>query len=376
MNGFSWLVLWMILAGQSETVRGRLFVQAHIERYGVTHDSTLENRRHREAVIRQLGFGGVGIPFEWFRIEPDRGTFDWRRTDSIVNELADQGLGAYGLLTYSPRWAVPPEIAAKPRSESHRPVVDGSSAKGDTAFARFAAAAARRYHGRIGRWEVWNEENNPAFWFHVHGDTNVGPSAADYALLFTLAQDSIAKAAPGAEVAVGGLASFSGHTRDLTDELDPSRRVHAEPSHQYLRELLALGVKPSAVAIHPYSVLPPGTRARGESDPIFPTQVVDSVFDVLDAGGLATTNVWVSEWGVDARPELTQAAVDSWYRAGLQYLMCHPRVAFVTLYTLTDPNPNTHFGLLNSDGTNARDGQAVRAALSDWPACPQRASSP
>src|SRR5438034_125240 len=132
----------MMLTAQQDSVRGRLYVQALLQRYGLTGDSTLADRHHREDVIRRLGFAGVGLPFEWFRIEPGQGTWIWGRTDSIVDELAERRLAVYGLLTYSPRWAVPAQIAAKPRSEAHRPVVHGSSAAGDTAFAHFAAETA------------------------------------------------------------------------------------------------------------------------------------------------------------------------------------------------------------------------------------------
>jgi len=369
MIALPWIALWTFLTGQGDVIRGRLFVQAHIARYGVATNSSLQDRQHREDVIGRLGFGGVGLPFEWFRIEAVRGRRSWARTDSIVCELTGRGLRAYGLLAFSPRWAVPPEIAPRPRSEAHRPVVDGSSARGDTAFARFAAEAARRYRGRIDRWEVWNEENHPAFWFDVRNGTNAGPSAPDYATLFVLTRDSILAAVPGAEVAVGGLASFSGHVRDVEDELNPGHQLRAEPSHLYLRALLKLGVRPAAVAIHPYSVVPPGAQVKGEGAPIFPTQVVDSVFDVLDAAGLKTTKAWITEWGVDAARRLSQAEVDSWYRAGLLYLLCHPRISFVTLYTLTDPDPHTHFGLLSDEGIETPDGHAVRVLLAAWPGC-------
>jgi len=224
----------------------------------------------------------------------------------------------------------------------------------------------------VNRWEVWNEENHPFFWFNVAGHTNQGPSARDYVALFTLARDSILAANPQAEVAVGGLASLSGHVRAVTDPLRAGRAIQAFPSHVFLREVLKMGVKPQAVGIHPYSALPPGKPFPGERTPVFPDLVVDSVAAVLDAFALPSTNLWVTEWGVDASPRMDQAAVNSWYGAGLNSLLCDRRIPFVTLHALTDPDPQTHFGLLNDDGSDSRDGVAFRDFLSHWAGCPPR----
>jgi len=350
-----------------------LYVQAFLERYGATASGTLVDRFHREDLVKGMGFGGVRLLFDWDRMQPKRGEWEWGRTDSILEELRERDLRAYGLLAYSPKWALPAELANLPRSESHRPVVDGSTGKGDTAFASFAAAVARRYRRQIRRWEIWNEENHPHFWFDVKRSSNRGPSAADYLSLFTLARDSILAADPRAEVAVGGLASFSGHERRVADDVFPGRLLVATPAHAFLRQLLALGLNPTVVAIHPYSVLPPGQALPGEPSAIFPDQVIDSVLWVLDRRGHTKAALWVTEWGVDAVPRLSQTSTNAWYERALTYMLCHPRIALVTIHALNDPDPDTHFGLLNNDGSTASDGQALVTFLNHWKGCANRA---
>jgi hypothetical protein len=224
----------------------------------------------------------------------------------------------------------------------------------------------------VNRWEIWNEENHPFFWFNVAGDSNRGPSARDYVALFSLARDSILAGNPQAEVAVGGLASFSGHVRPVSDPLGAGRAIQALPPHMFLREVLKLGVQPRAVGIHPYSAVPPGKSLPGEGAAVFPDLVVDSVATVLDAFALSSTTLWVTEWGVDAKPTMDQGAVNSWYEAGLNSLLCNRRVVFVTLHALADPDPQTHFGVLNDDGSDARDGVALRDFLSHWAGCASR----
>lgn len=350
----------------------RVYAQAFLERYGVTGSGTLSDRAHREEAVRSTGFGGVRLLIGWDHVERVRGVQDWGRTDSIFDELRRDSLESFGLLAYSPSWAVPAAIARLPRSNSHRPSVGGSTARGDTLFAAFAAAAARRYQGRVSRWEIWNEENHPYFWFNVVADSNKGPSAADYASLFVLARDSILAANPHAQVAVGGLASFGGRMRMVPDPVRASARQPALPPHAFLRDMFMAGVHSDAVGIHPYSSLPPGTPYPGESTPIFPDQVIDSVAAVLDAFGRRSEPLWVTEWGVDANAKIDQTTLNAWFRDALTLMLCNRRIAFVTVHALTDPDPETHFGLLAGDGSPARDGLAFREFLNRWSGCSPR----
>jgi len=367
----------MLQAFAQGTDLSRLYVQLQLPRYGHQQNNPGVPLSGREARLRaavELGFGGVVIPAEWARVERVRGHRDWARLDSIVEEAASRHLAMYGIVSYSPPWAVPPAVARMPRSDSHRPVVDGSAARGDTLFASFAAAVARRYRDRLDRWEVWNEENHPDFWFNVTNDRNQGPSAEDYYRLFTLARDSIVAANPKAKVAIGGLSSFSGRRRAWPDPLTSGHEFIAKPAHEYLRDLLRLGARPENLAIHPYSVLPPGGTRWGEGVPIFPDQVVDSVFGVLNGAGLLGSRVWVTEWGVDAVPSMSPEALTLWFQVALHDLLCHPRIEFVTIYALTDESGRTHFGLMNSDGSRTADGVALERAMRQWVGCRVRAA--
>jgi len=365
----AWVLLQAILIGGQDSVRARVYVQALLNKYTVSGTANLSDRHQREGSLAKLRLAGERLSFEWGRIEAVRGTRNWATMDSIIAELDALHLKYYGLLTFSPGWAVPPGLTKMPRIDSHRPVVDGSSARGDTLFAAFAGETARRYRGRVDRWEVWNEENNPDFWFNVADGVNRGPQPDDYERLFDLARDSILAANPNAQVAVGGLASFSGRTRSWPDQLGPGRTLSAEPSHIFLRRLLGLGLRPAAVSIHPYSTVPPGLRRPGESVPVFPDQVIDSVFSVLDEVGLRRTPVWVTEWGVDVRPDMKSASVLYWFSSALSYMLCRPRIKFITIHALTDEHGTTHFGLFNLDGTRTEAGRAVASVLDSWTGC-------
>lgn len=353
----------------ADSIKARLYVQGELTWYGRGPATDLSNRLVRIAAIRRLGFGGTRLPVEWVWVEPVRGQRNWARLDSTVAELKQAGLAAYGVIAYSPRWAVPAGVIHSPHFAAHRPVVDGSSAKGDTVFAGFAAAAARRYRGFIDRWEIWNEENHPAFWLNALDGFNRGADVDDYAHLFTLTRDSIRVANPGARVAVGGLASLNGVPLTWHDPLDSTRVLSAPTPQGYVRALVSLGVSFDAIGLHPYTTVPPGRRAFGRGV-VFPDLVVDSVLDLLDELKLSGVDVWVTEWGVNAPFATSQTMLDTWFRDGLSALLCRKRIAFVTVHTLMDVNPQEHYGLLRIDGSETTDGIAFRRAMSGWTGCP------
>src|SRR5437764_12830332 len=111
----------------------------------------------------RLGVGTVRQPFEWWRVETRPGRFDFTPYDGYVADAARAGL------------SVLPVLIAPPAFRSSRPPGSRSRAMfpprrfGD--FARFAAAAVRRYgpgggfwtaHSElpyvpIHAWQVWNE---------------------------------------------------------------------------------------------------------------------------------------------------------------------------------------------------------------------------
>jgi len=351
-----------------DSIKARLYVQGELTWYGIGPATDLSNRLVRIAAIRRLGFGGTRLPVEWVWVEPVRGQRNWARLDSTVAELRQAGLTAYGVLAYSPRWAVPTNVTHSPHFAAHRPVVDGSSAKGDTTFAGFAAAAARRYRGFIDRWEIWNEENHPTFWLNALDGFNRGADVQDYAHLFTLTRDSIRTANPDAKVAVGGLASLNGVPFTWHDPLDSTRVLSAPTAQVYVRALVSKGVSFDAIGLHPYTTVPPGTRAFGRRV-VFPDLVVDSVLSMLDELKLRGVDVWVTEWGVNAPFATSQTMLDAWFRDGLSALLCSKRIALVTVHTLMDVNPHEHYGLLGIDGSETTDGMAFRRALVDWNGC-------
>ena len=89
----------------------------------------------------------------------------------------------------------------------------------------------------------------------------------------------------------------------------------------------------------------------------------------MSAYGLDDTPLWITEWGVDLRDARGEADAIVWFATELRYLICHPRVEFVTVYALQDRGGPRRFSLLRSDGSLTASGRALATTLANWTDC-------
>ena len=131
-------------------------------------------RRMAEAarLARDAGVKWSREEFQWHRIEPREGRFNWYFYDRMVRTALENGIKIYGLLAYWSPWTEP------------------YTEKGINAYAAWASAVVARYRDRIRHWEVWNEPNI-FFW--------QGPRDM-YAELLKKTYRAIKAADPGAKV--------------------------------------------------------------------------------------------------------------------------------------------------------------------------------
>ncbi len=112
--------------------------------------------------VAEAGFGAVRTDLFWNLVEREPGRYDFSRFDPFMDALRRHRLRPVLILDYG------------------NPLYDGGQAprtpEARAAFARFAAAAARRYAGRDVVWEIWNEPNVAGFW-------SPRPDAAAYVAL-------------------------------------------------------------------------------------------------------------------------------------------------------------------------------------------------
>jgi hypothetical protein len=97
------------------------------------------------------GIEWVRLDFNWFTLEPARGSYNWGYMDAVVNAARARGLQIFATLAYTPAWANGTGNIADPPTNP----ADWSD---------FVYATVRRYRGAIKHWGMWNEPNLDGFW--------------------------------------------------------------------------------------------------------------------------------------------------------------------------------------------------------------------
>src|SRR5918994_1392605 len=92
---------------------------------GVGDDAWLEfgpgTLPQRATRLRELGVQVARVTFDWRRIEPTQGAFDWRHTDAWLEALRAEGIAPLVALWGTPGWANGgPGPGAPPRAPGAR----------------------------------------------------------------------------------------------------------------------------------------------------------------------------------------------------------------------------------------------------------------
>ena len=228
----------------------------------------------RRAMLDRLAKTGakwvrIGVP--WVMVQPrppthgDPGWAVWalRRIGQVVHMARSRGLRVSATFGRTPKWA------NHGLGTLYLPTQDAT-------FAKALHFLAKRYRGRIGSWEIWNEPN--------HENYLKGASAADYTHLLCRAYPAVHSAAPGAVVVSGGTAGND---------------------WRYVNRMYRAGAKPcfDVLATHPYnSDRSPYFKPSGDQP--FWFQNVIYVRKIMRRHHDLATPVWFTEvgWSTHADP--------------------------------------------------------------------------
>jgi hypothetical protein len=177
------------------------------------HDKTIVPAPQREALLDEMGAGGVEfarMDLRWGDVEPNapKGTahrYRWDRFDLIAEEAARHGIRLYALLYGVPAWTGKPENAG-PADPAAWSVFAGDFAKRYGRDGSFWEEHAGLPDLPVTSYEIWNEENAAFFWSPV-------PDPSTYARLYLRARQAIRAADPSARVVFGGLVGNQGLPR-------------------------------------------------------------------------------------------------------------------------------------------------------------------
>jgi hypothetical protein len=200
---------------------------------GVTADGPLSPTDDAEwDLIAGAGVETVRASFRWFRLQPDRQTYDFTTADAVVAAAARRGIVVQPVVEQAPSWA-----ATRPGDTSSAP-------RDPAAVQAFLVTLVGRYgpagsfwaeHPELPRlpiraWQIWNEPNHVGVWSQQ-------PYAPSYVRTLRAAAAGVRSADPGATVVLAGLVNRSWLA---------------------LRQLYKAGAHGSfdVVAIHPYTLKP------------------------------------------------------------------------------------------------------------------------
>jgi hypothetical protein len=266
--------------------------------------------------LKNAGIGWVRRDLFWSDVEGRPGTYNFAMYDRLIGALRGAGIHVVMTLDYNNRNY---DNDLSPRSD-----------QGRAAFARFAAAAATHFAGKVDAWEIFNEPNM-SFW-------KPAPDAGQYVLLANEVTAAIRQAAPGAVILGPALAGPTTAEMAMAQSAQSSvflDKVLASPAaHQW-----------NGITLHPY---------RGANSPPESTGAqLAMVRQMMKQHGIdpAKIPVIAGEWGYSSWmhgvDEKTQAAfaVREYLFAGIE------RMPFTIYYDWqddgTNPMNNEHrFGLL------------------------------
>lgn len=232
-------------------------------------------------LLARLGVPWVRSFVSWDSLEPARGQLDQGALAGLRQQLAHLPRRAKVILDVvdSPQWASGSAIPATPPRDP-------------ADYGAFVGALARRLGGRVAAYEIWNEEDDSAWW-------STGPNPALYAALLRDAHAAIKAANPRAAVVLGGLTgndyeylsalyahgvkgnfdAVSVHTDTLCDVISP---------YDFLRNRVQgrhLDLRISRWSFLGYRTVHRVMLAHGDEKPIWMTELGWSTYPRLCNGG-------------------------------------------------------------------------------------------
>ncbi|MCU0500986.1 MAG: beta-galactosidase [Anaerolineae bacterium] len=231
-------------------------------------------------MVRQIGAPWIVEYFLWAAHEPQRGVYDWSHADLVIDHAVNQGLTVVARLGYVPEWARPPR--------TNHLYLD---ATGYDDFARFAAAFAEHFRGRVKQIIIWNEPNLSQEW----GFRPVDP--AGYTQLLCRVYPAVKAANPDVQILAGALAPT----------LAPPGSEWGLNDLDYLQQMYDAGAAPcfDILAAHAYGWTfspddPPSADAVN-------FRRVELLRDIMVRNGDGTKQVMITEGGWNDHPRWTKA---------------------------------------------------------------------
>src|SRR5215472_12348103 len=146
-NGWCWLLFLPMLCSAQEIPQPTI-----PEGVGLNIHFTTGHERDLD-LISAAGFRFIRMDFGWAGIERQKGQYDWSEYEELLANLDRRGIRAVLILDYSNPLYEEQVTSTNPLThQSHQTTASPQNPESVAAFASWAAAAARHFHGRHVLW--------------------------------------------------------------------------------------------------------------------------------------------------------------------------------------------------------------------------------
>jgi polysaccharide biosynthesis protein PslG len=335
-----------------------LAVGAHPLKFGLDYASTLMTESPaeirtslRDAVTEGTKWIRVDLP--WETVQPDDAlTYKWGKFDEVADTAKSLGIKIDAILDATAYWDTTP---ACKRAVPDTTLCPPSS---NDDFARFAAAAVRRYENRgVGAWEIWNEPNMSGRWWPA-------PDPVAYTRMLSTVAAAVRGVDRNAFVLMGGLAAVPTNPKlgyiSQNDFLAGAANVPGGLTNV------------DAISYHPFSAPTRASRAGDFSDI---SGSPDNLLRILQLSNNPKVQIWITESGdteYDGRvlpfgttPTAAQLQAQAAYAADLvATVSTNPNVAADFWFADQDiPSQHLYWGLRDETGKTRPVFTALKQAI-------------
>jgi hypothetical protein len=242
--------------------------------------SPWQDRNRVLQLTKGSGFGWLRQQVRWQDLHDRSGEIYWGELDRIVGDSSNAGVKLLISVVAAPSWATSNGGNGMP-SREHIPD-----------FAYFMGEMAKRYSGRVGAYEIWNEENL------AHENAGRVASADLYMDMLVAAYDAIKAGDPAAIVVSGAPSSTETNRPDIAlSDITFLRQMFADP--RFRSHVDVVGVHPGGASNPPDTMWPnnPGPGPQFVTSREFYFRRVEDVRSLMLQYGLGDRQIWITEFG-------------------------------------------------------------------------------
>lgn len=273
---------------ETEVLKARRIFDSPVA--GLTEIGTLRPRRAKEIVDSRIAIGFECLDRElfdpnrcydlvaesgakyarcqtgWSRCEKEKGVYDFRWLDDIVDNFARRGVEAWFDVTFGNTLYM--TNCYTKAAVGNVPLYYGEECK--AAWCAYVRALARHFKGRVRHWEIWNEANIRPFWVPHQ------PDPGDYVKLIALTAGEIRREIPDARIGAGVSSVFE---------------------NPYVSDFIRLGGGKGLdfFCVHPYSTAP--EHLMHWDAKMSYVEAIEAIRRGFAANGAPAVEVWNGESG-------------------------------------------------------------------------------